>query len=231
MPRECLYGLERGARRLADDELMHWKYIKKEKKPNGKWKYYYDEVKNFVKGTNNMYDNINSRTYDQKVAEISNTPEWQEIVKNQDPEYVYTDANGKKVYDIDSYMMNKKHPIVDGLVDFGMGRKITVTKQDKNTVLAGVKDYVNMGKRTVMNIMTAGVGLLTMGLKNQQGSYDKKKREIRSKIETGKKVVNDIFDMYNKATSPTTQAKAKATGNLALDIGKRFLTNLLTGRS
>lgn len=27
---------------LDDGELMHWKYIKKEKRPNGKWRYYYD---------------------------------------------------------------------------------------------------------------------------------------------------------------------------------------------
>lgn len=28
---------------LTDDELMHWKYIKREKK-NGRWVYYYDEA-------------------------------------------------------------------------------------------------------------------------------------------------------------------------------------------
>ena len=27
---------------LAEGELMHWKYIKKTKLPNGKWRYYYD---------------------------------------------------------------------------------------------------------------------------------------------------------------------------------------------
>lgn len=28
---------------LDESELMHWKYIKREKLPNGKWRYYYDE--------------------------------------------------------------------------------------------------------------------------------------------------------------------------------------------
>lgn len=28
---------------LNTGELMHWKYIKREKLPNGKWRYYYDE--------------------------------------------------------------------------------------------------------------------------------------------------------------------------------------------
>lgn len=27
---------------LDEDEIMHWKYIKKERRPNGKWRYYYD---------------------------------------------------------------------------------------------------------------------------------------------------------------------------------------------
>lgn len=35
-------GLERGMRRLADDELMHWKYIKRVRGKNGKYRYYYD---------------------------------------------------------------------------------------------------------------------------------------------------------------------------------------------
>ena len=27
---------------LDDSELMHWKYVKKKRLPNGKWRYYYD---------------------------------------------------------------------------------------------------------------------------------------------------------------------------------------------
>ena len=34
--------LERGMRRLADDELMHWKYVKRVRGKNGKYQYYYD---------------------------------------------------------------------------------------------------------------------------------------------------------------------------------------------
>ena len=33
---------ERGMRRLADDELMHWKYVKRVRGKNGKYRYYYD---------------------------------------------------------------------------------------------------------------------------------------------------------------------------------------------
>lgn len=52
-------GLERGMRKLADDELMHWKYIKRERKPDGSYRYYYD-VKSTKKGKatymRNLYD-------------------------------------------------------------------------------------------------------------------------------------------------------------------------------
>ena len=36
---------------IREDELYHWKYIKREKQANGKWKYYYDtdQLKNDVK--------------------------------------------------------------------------------------------------------------------------------------------------------------------------------------
>ena len=34
--------LERGMRRLADDELIHWKYVKRVLGKNGKYRYYYD---------------------------------------------------------------------------------------------------------------------------------------------------------------------------------------------
>ena len=34
--------LERGMRRLADDELMHYKYVKRVRGKNGKYRYYYD---------------------------------------------------------------------------------------------------------------------------------------------------------------------------------------------
>ena len=36
------FRLERGMRRLADDELMHYKYVKRVRGKNGKYRYYYD---------------------------------------------------------------------------------------------------------------------------------------------------------------------------------------------
>lgn len=45
---------------LDEDELVHWKYIKREKLPNGKWRYYYDkeQMKN---DTKNFIDNLKNK--------------------------------------------------------------------------------------------------------------------------------------------------------------------------
>ena len=41
--------LERGMRRLADDELMHWKYVKRVRGKNGKYQYYYNNTGTSIK--------------------------------------------------------------------------------------------------------------------------------------------------------------------------------------
>lgn len=45
---------------LSDDELMHWKYIKREK-INGKWRYYYD-YKSLKKDVKSVVSNITNKT-------------------------------------------------------------------------------------------------------------------------------------------------------------------------
>lgn len=49
--------LERGMRRLADDELMHWKYVKRVRGKNGKYRYYYDNT-----GTSKKKANVKTTT-------------------------------------------------------------------------------------------------------------------------------------------------------------------------
>ena len=41
--------LERGMKRLADDELMHYKYVKRVLGKNGKYRYYYDNTGTSIK--------------------------------------------------------------------------------------------------------------------------------------------------------------------------------------
>lgn len=52
-----------------DDELYHWKYVRKEKLPNGKWKYYY---KNDRLGIKEFIDtNITGNAYKQHRQELA----------------------------------------------------------------------------------------------------------------------------------------------------------------
>lgn len=59
---------------LDEGELMHWKYIKREKLPNGKWRYYYDKdaLKNDVKAATNSVRNKFSSIFN-KQAKTSKT--------------------------------------------------------------------------------------------------------------------------------------------------------------
>lgn len=45
------WGVDRGAKRieLADDELMHWKYVKRVRGKNGKYRYYYNNTGTSIK--------------------------------------------------------------------------------------------------------------------------------------------------------------------------------------
>ena len=58
------FGLERGMRRLADDELMHYKYVKRVRGKNGKYRYYYDNntgTSSIRKSTTNTTVNPSSK--------------------------------------------------------------------------------------------------------------------------------------------------------------------------
>ena len=59
--------LERGMRRLADDELMHWKYVKRVRGKNGKYRYYYDNNT----GTSIKKANVKPSTKSSSKAKVS----------------------------------------------------------------------------------------------------------------------------------------------------------------
>lgn len=61
------FGLERGMRRLADDELMHWKYVKRVRGKNGKYRYYYDNNT----GTSKKKANVKPSTKSSSKAKVS----------------------------------------------------------------------------------------------------------------------------------------------------------------
>lgn len=60
---------------LDEGELMHWKYIKREKQPNGKWRYYYDkeEMKNDTKNFFNGLKDKAKSFFDKKTDEAVST--------------------------------------------------------------------------------------------------------------------------------------------------------------
>lgn len=189
---------------LSEDELMHWKYLSKEK-IKGKWRYYYDKIN----PKDNPYD-INSKNYNEKIKELAKDKEWQAIVKRNDPEYVKKNSDGTTKYLIDDYLLNKKHPVIDGLKDVGMGRKVSINKITYKSTIAGFKDYVRMGRKTIENTIALGTLTLSTGIKNSQGSYDKQKKQFKANVKTGKKMVDDTlkaYSTYSKTDSYQTSKK------------------------
>ena len=61
------FRLERGMRRLADDELMHYKYVKRVLGKNGKYRYYYDNNT----GTSIKKANVKPSTKSSSKAKVS----------------------------------------------------------------------------------------------------------------------------------------------------------------
>ena len=114
----------------------------------------------------NIYD-TNVSNIDAKKAKIMKTKEWQDIVKREDPEYVKKNADGTKTYLIDDYMVKKKHVGLDIIDDIGNGRDITINKLEKDSLLAGAKDYVDTA---VMMVGIVSKALVTK-FKFSQGSY------------------------------------------------------------
>lgn len=58
---ELLHGENIAYIDLDEGELMHWKYIKKKKLPNGKWRYYYD-VDSLKKDVRSAFDDVTKKT-------------------------------------------------------------------------------------------------------------------------------------------------------------------------
>lgn len=210
--------MSRYIRPLRSDELYHWgipkevKYIAKIGKGKDA-RYFYsqaelrayqlgqkvkdgvDTLKKAV-GNENMY-NVKPKNYNEKKKQIQSTDEWKAITKDKKSEYRKVDDNGKEYYDYDQYLVDKKHPILDAIRDYGAGRKVELRKQNVDTVVAGVKDYAKMAENTVRLLAGVSVGILTMKVKNNQGSYEGKKKQFKSDL----KSAIDTYDMVKETAS------------------------------
>lgn len=197
---------------MTDPHLCHWgikknhKYVAKIGKGKDA-KYFYSMLayQAYLAGqkakslfTDENEYNSDESNYEKQRETVQKSDEWKNIVKSDNAEYRRRDSNGKVYYDYDEYLLDKKHPILDAAKDVAYGRKITVNKQDKKTVAAGLKDYGVMGKRAVETVLMVGAGLVSMKIKNQQGSYKDEKAEMRKKIKQGQQAVNDALELYSE---------------------------------
>ena len=194
------------------------KYIDKYKSKLGNWVYVYKEkAKNAVKAApkkitstlnkaynkfNETYDKAfknnvyttNQWNYDSKVEKVKRTKEWQDIVKSKNPEYVKKDKNGNYVYDIDSYMVKKKHPVIDIIDDMINNRPLSINDVSIDTILAGADDYLQAG----MAYVGVRAKALETAFKYRQGSYKDEQASIEDTIRNGAKLVNKLAEAYDE---------------------------------
>ena len=97
------FRFERGVRRLADDELMHWKYIKRIKLANGKYRYWYDENSNTRRRNANRYDK-SVEEYKRSLKELDKIDR-----ENYKTQKEYTNAYDKVYKKVKNASDNEKH--------------------------------------------------------------------------------------------------------------------------
>lgn len=111
---------------VGDDEIFHWKYIKREKLPNGKWRYYYDwdELKDDAKKTvDKTTDSVLSKANEVSKKLNSVVDKAKSAINN-----FFDDPDNK--FDISSSSYAKKVA------------EIKETKEWKDIVARGDKEYV-----------------------------------------------------------------------------------------
>lgn len=164
------YVLYNGSfRELSDDELMHWKYSKREKK-NGKWVYYYDNDKLGIK--NFIDTKITGKAYKQHAQEAT------EKKRNVDNELASTTQ-----YRMNAEARSKGPSYLDGNV-IGLKKK-EADLYDKSNSLAveaavAKANYENKSlaggvKNTVQSIKNVGENWLDkLGVDEREEYLDKK---------------------------------------------------------
>lgn len=167
---------------------------------NGKINYVYN---NAVDKYLNFRDNNELITgpdnYTEKIKDVEASDEFQDIIKRQDSEYMKTDENGKTYYDVDDYLVKKKHPVLDVLDDVVSGRDIHTNKITKKSVVAGLNDYAQTGIAVVAALTKFSIA----NFKAHQGTYynseTKKQMEKQKKDreKQGRKLVMDAMAYAN----------------------------------
>lgn len=149
---------------------------------------------------------MSGANYDKKIQEIAKSKEWQDIVRRQDPEYVRKNADGTVTYLLDDYLVKKKHPELDIIDDLGTGRKISLNKIDKQTLIAGGKDYITSAQQ----LLGIAAKVLTEKFKLSQGTYNK---QINNAVNTTKRTANSTIDTVKAIQTGMQYISALSTMN------------------
>lgn len=141
----------------------------------------------------NLYT-TNKWNYDTKIKKVEQTKEWQDIVKSKNPEYVKKNKDGTYSYNIDDYLMKKKHPVLDIIDDMINGRELSTNEITLDSLVAGADDYVQFG----MAYVGLRAKIFSEGIKYRQGSYKDEEQDIYNTIEQGSKLVKDLAKTYEE---------------------------------
>lgn len=245
-------------------KVKNFKYVKKEK-INGKWRYFYDVetavsdgkkkissifekignkainiandkiepvsntvvekgkklVKTLYDNKTNMYD-ITSKNYNAKKKQISQLPEWKAIVARKDPEYVKKNDDGTTTYLIDDYIAKKKHPVLDVVDDVTSGRKVKINKITKNSVAAGLKDYVRSTVSLAATVASLGSKFLIEKFKTSQGSYDEDIKQVTTATNNGAKYIQQLLQ------AASSKVNKQEITNLTAKISEQDIADLMS---
>lgn len=202
---------------MSEDELMHWKYIKKEK-IKGKWKYYYDykSLKKDVKSTLNSIGKKSSKLVGSGKKSLSkyiNKPIKSTIRKVTSGTKNIIDSVKKRVFkyiakvptgDTYRYFYSdeayQKYLKGKNAVDKALNKKLNVTPSD--TAKANAKSFVSQtlfsgfGK-AVFNLVAPALAALQVELTTPKSFSDLKKNDKEQSNNEHQKKVNP---KYNDST-------------------------------
>ena len=168
-----------------------------------------DTINKFYDDPNNMYD-VNSTSYEQKMAKIKDSKEWQDIVARKDPEYVKKNADGSTTYLLDDYVVKKKHPVLDVVSDIASGRKVDINEITKDSTVAGLKEYAIGSIRTGALAVGIVSTVLTEKFKLQQGTYDDDIKALTQISEKGADYVDNAIKTASTVSNEDIERMAKA---------------------
>ena len=178
----------------------------------------------YTKVTKNNKYSTNSFNYDKKVSQIKNTKEWQDIVNKKDPEYTKKNKDGSYSYDIDSYIVKKKHPVLNIIDDLINGRDLSVHDISAESIIAGAEDYLQAG----LAYIGVRAKVLETAFKYRQGSYQDEQMDVENTIQNGIKFLNKVSKAYEENEDSINDILDTYSKTEAADIAKikRYATTI-----